>query len=50
MAPIKSVLAIGFAAAAICPARADKGLASFHGGGRLDMIDSGTILVSIERQ
>jgi rare lipoprotein A len=34
MEPLKYVLAIGLAALAISPARAEKGLASFYGGGR----------------
>jgi rare lipoprotein A len=34
MATFKYVLAVGFAALAICPAGAENGLASFYGGGR----------------
>jgi peptidoglycan lytic transglycosylase len=34
MAVLKNLLAIGFAAMAICPVRAENGLASFYGGGR----------------
>jgi rare lipoprotein A len=34
MATLKCVLAVGFAAIAICPVRAENGLASFYGGGR----------------
>jgi rare lipoprotein A len=34
MAGFKYLLAAGFAAMAICPVRAEHGLASFYGGGR----------------
>ena len=34
MTPLKCALAVGFAAIAICPVRAEKGLASFYSGGR----------------